>query len=192
MLKTGDLLIDRPLGPYGYDSGSVSLEATPLQSSFNSITALAFRFERLPTSGFGPLLDITVARQPTRGFPNPRFVPSSGSHSLSTVYSALQLAGLFHPAAELRTAVPFRGFPLYTAVPSHRRTLPPRRWNKARSPASRLPHTRLPDLEALLRAEPRAAGSVISLAASRSPHRVSRSSRCSSRRRPQFPKVERS
>jgi hypothetical protein len=87
------------------------MRRTPLQSSFISITALAFRFEQLPTLGFGPPLDITVARLLTRGFPCPRFVPSSGDRSLSTVCSALQLAGLFHPAAELRTALPVQGLP---------------------------------------------------------------------------------
>jgi len=79
------------------------LRQTPLQSCFNSVTALVFRLEQLPTSGFGPPLDITVARQPAQGFPCPRFVPSSGDRSLTTVCSAPQLAGLFHPAAKFRT-----------------------------------------------------------------------------------------
>lgn len=79
------------------------MRQTLLQSSFNPTTALVFRLEQLPTWGFGPLLDITTARPLVRGLPSPRYVPSSGVHSLSTVFSALWLAGLFHPAAELRT-----------------------------------------------------------------------------------------
>lgn len=79
------------------------MRQTLLQSSFNPTTALVFRLEQLPTWGFGPLLDITAARPLVRGLPSPRYVPSSGVHSLSTVFSAQRLAGLFHPAAELRT-----------------------------------------------------------------------------------------
>jgi hypothetical protein len=66
----------------------------------------------------------------------------------------------------------FRGFPLFTAALSHRKCVPPRRCSKAHSPASRLPRTKLLDLEALLREEPRASGSVINLAVSRSPLQV--------------------
>lgn len=79
------------------------MRQTLLQSSFNPTTALVFRLEQLPTWGFGPLLDVTTVRSLARGLPSPRYVPSSGVHSLSTVCSALWLAGLFHPAAELRT-----------------------------------------------------------------------------------------
>lgn len=89
--------------PYCYEPGLSPLRQTLLQSSFNPTTALVFRLEQLPTWGFGPLLDITTARPLARGLPSPRYVPSSGVHSLSTVFSALRLAGLFHPAAELRT-----------------------------------------------------------------------------------------
>jgi len=77
---------------------------------------------------------------------------------------------------------PFRGFPLSTAVLLHQKAVPPCRWNKARSPASGLPQTKLVDFEALLRTEPRAVGSGIILPDSRSPHRDRCSSRCSPRR----------
>jgi len=71
---------------------------------------------RLSTSattylGFGPLPDITAARPLNVGTPNPYFVPSSGALSLSTVYSALQLAGLFHPARQSSGPLPVQGFP---------------------------------------------------------------------------------
>lgn len=38
-----------------------------------------------------------------KDIPSPRFVPSSGALSLSTFFSAHELAGLFHPAAVFRT-----------------------------------------------------------------------------------------
>jgi hypothetical protein len=58
-----------------------------------------------------PLRDITRAR--LRLFAEPptlHFVPSAGFHNLSTASSALELAGLFHPAATSRVLYSFRGF----------------------------------------------------------------------------------
>jgi len=52
------------------------------------------------------------------------FGPSSGALSLSTVFSAIGLAGLLHPAAMFRTT-PFRGFSLDAAAPSRRGRLAP-------------------------------------------------------------------
>jgi len=40
-----------------------------------------------------------------RGFPLPHYGPSSGFRNPSTVYSALRLAGLFHPAAASRISL---------------------------------------------------------------------------------------
>lgn len=81
---------------------------------------------------------------------------------------------------------PCRGFSLRTAVLLPQKAVPPCRSNKVRSPASGLPRTKLADFEALLRTEPRAVGSGVSLPDSRSPHRDPCSSRCSSRREPDF------
>ena len=74
--------------------GAPSLRSTPL-------AGLSTR--AAPTRGLGPPHDITFLRPHSRGIPIPRFVPSSGDHSLSTVFSASKLAGLFHPAAVSRT-----------------------------------------------------------------------------------------
>lgn len=82
-----------------------------------------------PHQGFGPLGDITKAQQLARGFPGPRYVPTSGFLSLPPVYSALRLASLFHPAATSRTSCS-------GASPSTRpsfligKRLPPCRWAK--------------------------------------------------------------
>jgi len=79
----------------------------------SSLLALLFRVPSLqiPPSPFRGRLPARVsslfATSPERvhsprGFPSPRYVPSSGALSLSTSYSALRLAGLFHPAATFR------------------------------------------------------------------------------------------
>jgi len=140
-----------------------------------------------------PLRDIT--RKQLRFFAEPpalHFVPSSGFHSLSTVSSALVLAGLFHPAATSRVIFrsgaslppqpPFligRSLPpchCCIAAPTHGPTF-------AGSPVS--PRTTPLSFEASICARPRSSGPVIHLARSRSPLRISRSSRFSlSRRRP--------
>jgi hypothetical protein len=51
-----------------------------------------------------------------RGFPSPRYGPSSGDHNLSTVCSAPKLVSLFHPTTASR-ALPVQGF--------HRSAQPP-------------------------------------------------------------------
>jgi hypothetical protein len=85
----------------------VLLRAPSLPSPLEDLSVRA-----LPARGFGPLHDLTRLRPPrprdfrrkaTREIPTPRFVPSSGALSLSTVSSALELAGLFRPAAMFRT-----------------------------------------------------------------------------------------
>lgn len=93
-----------------------------------------------PTQSFGPFRDITGARPPVAKHPKLRFVPPLDFLSLSTASSALQLAGLFHPAATCRIPLPVRGlFPLCQLVPLSRNALPPCRSSTNRSRASPLP-----------------------------------------------------
>jgi hypothetical protein len=73
-----------------------------------------------------------------RDFPIPAYVPSSGFRSLSTVFSARTLAGLFHPAATSR-AVLFRAFSSRAAIPPHRRERAPLPLFPARSSPKRCP-----------------------------------------------------
>jgi len=90
--------------PFGY----VLLRAPSLPSPLDDLSVRA-----LPAWGLGPLHDLTrrrprglsqlAPRDRSRGFPGPHSVPSSGVLSLSTVSSATELAGLFHPAAMFRT-----------------------------------------------------------------------------------------
>jgi hypothetical protein len=140
-----------------------------------------------------PLRDITEKR--LRFFAEPptlHFDPSSGFHSLSTASSALQLAGLFHPAATSR--VLFRSGASLPPQPPFLigRSLPPCRCcfaARTHGPtfAGSLARPRAMPLsfEAFICARPRSSGPVIHLAQSRSPLRISRSSRFSlSRRRP--------
>jgi hypothetical protein len=140
-----------------------------------------------------PLRDITRAQ--LRFFaehPRLHFVPSSGFRSLSTVSSALELAGLFHPAATSR--VLFRSGASLPPQPPFffRRSLPPCRSRfaaRTRVPtfAGSLvrPRATLFGFEALICARPRSLGLVIHRAGGRSPLRISCSSRISLfRRRP--------
>lgn len=69
-----------------------------------------------------------------RGFPSPRYVPSSGALSLSTFYSALRLAGLFHPAATFR-ALLVQGLLSRRSHPSSSEGAPPSSLVTRRSPA---------------------------------------------------------
>lgn len=84
----------------------------------------SFEPGRLP--GFVAL----VATSPKRvhdelGIPTPCSVPSTGDRSLSTVYSALRLRGLFHPRAASRALCPLRGFSLHAARAARRRPTAP-------------------------------------------------------------------
>jgi len=140
-----------------------------------------------------PLRDIT--REQRRFFAEPptlHFAPSSGFHSLSTVSSALELAGLFHPAATSR--VLFRSGASLPPQPPFLigRSLPPCRCciaapthgpTFAGSPVS--PRATPLDFEASICARPRSSGPVIHLARSRSPLRISCSSRFQLSRRRQ-------
>jgi len=73
-----------------------------------------------------PLRDITRARlRFLAAHPTHRFDPSSGFRNLSTASSALELAGLFHPAATSRVRRSFRGFSPVAATLPLRKELPP-------------------------------------------------------------------
>jgi hypothetical protein len=79
----------------------------------SSVLSLLFRVPslRIPPPSFRTRLPAWVSSlfatpservHSPRGFPSPRYVPSSGALSLPTSYSALRLAGLLHPAATSR------------------------------------------------------------------------------------------
>lgn len=57
-----------------------------------------------PARVLGPRHDITGARPLPRGIPSPRYVPSTGDRSLSTVCSTRRLRGLLHPRAMFRAS----------------------------------------------------------------------------------------
>jgi hypothetical protein len=79
-----------------------SIVVSPLQSSFaTDRRPRSFEPGRLP--GFLALLATSPGRVHSElGIPTPCSVPSTGDHSLSTVYSALRLRGLLHPRAAFR------------------------------------------------------------------------------------------
>jgi hypothetical protein len=100
-----------------------------------------------------PGLSVLFAASPvrvysTRELPNSHYVPPSGFHSLSVVYSAHRLAGLFHPTATFRI-LPFRGLlPPCSHLPSSGRVAPMslrpqllaiRRWFHVRRPSTSRP-----------------------------------------------------
>jgi hypothetical protein len=159
---------------------------SPLQSSFVPCSARPFRGGRA-CQGFCPPRDITGARPLTARHPRPRYVPSSGVRSLSTVCSALRLRGLFHPRAASR-AHPVQGLLsprsatassavdclLAVTASCARRSLRDRR-----PPTSRL------GLEASIRAEARARGS----GDQPSPRSLPSSVSCSSRRTTPRPRI---
>jgi len=91
-----------------------SVVESPLQSSFASHRRpRSFEPGRLP--GFRALhRDITGRVHCENGIPTPSSVPSTGVHSLSTVYSALRLRGLLHPRAASRAFVARSGGSLST------------------------------------------------------------------------------
>jgi hypothetical protein len=168
------------------------LRQAPLQSSFDSTTAPAFRPERLPTRVSALFATSLQCVYPMRGFPSPRCVPSSGDHSLSTVCSALQLVSLFRPTAAFR-ALPVQGF--------CRSAQPPSLFGRSCPHAveARLAHRRIgchkpsSSTSRLFSMQSRGSqGRRLDLAHDRSPHRV----RCSSRRFPdrcsRFPRNKRS
>jgi len=76
---------------------------SPLQSSFATTPLDPVRAEP-PARVLDPRHDITGARPLMRGLPSPRYVPSTGVLSLSTVFSARRLRGLLHPRAMFRAS----------------------------------------------------------------------------------------
>jgi len=169
-----------------------SLLSAPLQSSFDSTAALAFRREHRPTR-VSALFATSLQRvHRSRGFPRPRCVPSSGVLSLSTVCSALKLAGLFHPTAASRT-FPVQGFCRSAQPPSLIRRSCPHAVG-ARSTHRRIgchrpdaPTSRLFSMQSRVSRVRR-----LDLAPDRSPPRVCCSQRCSSDHHVRFPERERS
>jgi hypothetical protein len=138
-----------------------------------------------------PLRDIT--RKQLRFFAEPptlHFAPSSGFHSLSTVSSALELAGLFHPAATSRVLFrpgaslpPQPPFLIGKSIPPCRCCIVAPTHGPTFAGSLVSPRTTPLGFEASICARPRSSGPVIHLAQSRSPLRISRSSRFSLSRR---------
>jgi hypothetical protein len=99
---------------------------------------LAFPFgSELTAKGFVPSSRLHRCASTRDRDPHPASVPSSGVLSLSTVFSALRLRGLFHPRAASRTLTrPFRGFSPRAGPPARRRGRSPMPLARLRSPAS--------------------------------------------------------
>jgi hypothetical protein len=140
-----------------------------------------------------PLRDIT--RKQLRFFaelPTLHFVPSSGFHSLATASSALELAGLFHPAATSRVIFrsgaslpPQPPFLIGRSVPPCRCCIAAHTHGPTFVGSLACPRAMPLSFEAFICARPRSSSPVIHLAQGRSPLRISCSSRSSlSRRRP--------
>lgn len=105
----GAIHSDRYLRSYGTRLRPFSLEADSSSEFLRFDRCFHLSAPATTYQGFCPLRDLTTARPLVRGFPSPRFGPSSGVLSLSTVCSALSLVSLFHPTATLR-ARPVQGF----------------------------------------------------------------------------------
>lgn len=146
---------------------------SPLQSSFALTSARSFQIE--PTARVSSLFTTSPERVHIRGASQSvRFVPSTGDHSLSTVYSSLGLRGLFHPRAMSRDGSAFRGFSLRAARRLRQASLPPCRCRPSARPdlTIRRPPS---DASASRRCSTRSSvhtGSVLSLTGRRSPLRV--------------------
>lgn len=164
------VLLDRPPGV------STQLHSSCCVASSERLrdsSAPPFRAER--PARVSSLVTTSLERvHQSRGLPGPRSVPSSGVHSLSTVCSARELRGLFHPRAVFRDCRPFRGFSLRVARRSRRASLPPCRWRPGarpdlsiRRPRPEASASRLPSTRRRVRT-----GSVLSLTGGRSPLRV--------------------
>jgi hypothetical protein len=132
---------------------SCRLSRAPSRSS--SARALS---GRATCQGFCPHRDMTKVRPLTARLPKSRYVPSTGGHSLSTVFSAPWLRSLFHLRAAFR-AHPVQG--VLSPRSAHRLvaggcllavvTTPARRTLRVRRP-----HESCLGLEASFRAEARA------------------------------------
>jgi len=92
----------------------------------------------------------------SQGFPSPCYVPSAGARNLSTAFSMLQLAGLFHPAAASRDSMTRSGVRArYRSHPSSSEGACPLAVGSpiARSIRSRRPRSACLDFEAFIRGE---------------------------------------
>lgn len=118
-----------------------SIGQTPLQSSYISATALAFRFEQLPAGGSDPHVTSLRCGELARNISSPatcrpqaisasrRIAPL---HSLRAYFIPQPRSGLF----------PFRGFSLYTAFSSSSKEAAPMSLERTRWPTSRPPQIR--------------------------------------------------
>jgi hypothetical protein len=103
------ILFNRLLGSCGTIPRSFSLEARSPSEFLRINHRFCLSARALPTR-VSALIATSLQRvYLARGFPGPRYVPSSGDHSLSTVCSALQLVSFFHPTTASR-ALPVQGF----------------------------------------------------------------------------------
>jgi hypothetical protein len=155
------LLSDRYLRSYGTLPGHSPLRQSPLQSSFDSTTALVFRRKASTYQGFCPHRDITATR--------PLFARIPKSSLCSILRRSQPLDGLLRNAARELVSSHNRvqdssrsgALPLCTATLPHQEELPPCRWDKARSPTNRLPQARPLDFEAFFHAESRVTRSAV-------------------------------
>lgn len=131
------------------------LDVSPLQSSF-ALTSVQHLSVSDSLPGFRPSSRCHQRASTHREDSNPRYVPSTGDHSLSTAYSALWFRGLFHPRTASRDS-PVQGILAPHSRPPSREELPPCRWATHLSPdvAVQSPGRAVLDFEALLRAESR-------------------------------------
>jgi hypothetical protein len=187
------LITNRYLRSYGTRLRPFSHEADS-PSEFLQINRRSLSFNRvqLPTRVSALFATSLQCVHLARGFPSPRYVPSSGDHNLSTVCSALQLVSLFHPTAAFRT-LPVQGFCRSAQPPSLiGRSCP-------LVVEARLAHRRIgchepsTSTSRLFSAQSRESqGRRLDLAHDRSPLRVCCSSRYPPDRCPRFPEDKRS
>lgn len=78
------------------------LDFTSTSENWPRRTRRAARTAQHLPRGFFPLRDTSRASPLAMGFPCPIYVPSTAFLTLSTAYSSLCLAGLFHPTATCR------------------------------------------------------------------------------------------
>jgi hypothetical protein len=110
--------------------------------------------------GLCPLLT-SSGRVHSREAPTPHFVPSSGDHNLSTVYSATRLADVFHPAASIRALHPCRGLSSPCSGAPLSGDLASLMFPYAPSPANRLPGDANVNFEAFIHTQLRVIESAV-------------------------------
>jgi hypothetical protein len=141
----------------------------------------SFELRALPTRGSGPLARLTLLGPRSRGISQSRrYVPLTGFLNLSAVCSPASFTGLFHPIDHVQGSfTPSRDFSLRAVFLPHRKALPPCRCrDSTHRPKPAAMSSRL-DFEASVHAEQRSLRFGVSLTVSRSPQRVSVSSRFS-------------